>query len=419
MDRNLPGGALARLTAVAGIASIAAWSAHAEPAPPFPALFKQAEVAVPRLAEARARVLAAQGTSVQAAARPNPTLDLLAENLGGGTASNGVSLEQTTLSVNQPLEIGGQRSARIAAASAGVNAARAELQQAISDFAYDLATAYVAAELASARQELARQTLDRALEDQRAAQALVNAGREAELRVVQANAATAAAQADVENAQAEAQAALARLSGLAATQPFTSIGRMLLDEANMLSPPPLQSPVISPAVRTAEAQRDTAAQRITVERTRTIPDVTLSLGVRQFGGENAKAVVAGIGVPLPLFDNNRGAIAAAEAELAAANARVDTARLSAEADWRSAALQALAAGRSLAAASEAERAADEAYRLARIGYDAGRTPLIEVLTARQNSTEAQLRTLDARAARLRAETTLARLTGGIPFGGNP
>jgi len=247
----------------------------------------------------------------------------------------------------------------------------------------------------------------------------VDAGREAELRVVQANAATAAAQADVENAQADAQAALARLSGIAATQPITSIGRMLLDQANMLSPPPLQSPVISPAVRTAEAQRDTAAQRITVERRRTIPDVTLSLGVRQFGGENAKAVVAGIGVPLPLFDNNRGAIAAAEAELAAANARVDTARLSAEADWRSAALQALAAGRSLAAASEAERAADEAYRLARIGYDAGRTPLIEVLTARQNSTEAQLRTLDARAARLRAETTLARLTGGVPFGGNP
>ena len=420
MDMNLSRGALVRLTVAAGVVAITAWSAHAEPAPSFPALFKQAEIAVPRLAEARARVLAAQGTSVQAAARPNPTLDLLAENLGGGAASNGVALEQSTLSVNQPLEIGGQRSARIAAASAGIDAARAELRQATSDFGYDLATAYITAELASARQDLARQTLDRALEDQRAAQALVNAGREAELRVVQANAATAAAQAEVENAQADTQSALARLSGLAAaTQPFTSIGRMLLDQTTLLGPPPLQPPATSPAVRTAEAQRDAAARRIAVERTRAIPDITLSVGVRQFGGENSKALVAGIGLPLPLFDDNRGAIAAAEAELTAANARLDTARLNADADWRSAALQALAAGRSLAAASEAERAADEAYRLARIGYDAGRTPLIEVLTARQSSTEAQLRTLDARAARLRAAATLARLMGGIPFGGNP
>ena len=155
-----------------------------------------------------------------------------------------------------------------------------------------------------------------------------------------------------------------------------------------------------------------------MERTRAIPDLTLSLGVRQFGGENAKALVAGIGMPLPLFNNNSGNIATAEAELAAADARLETARLNANADWRAAAVQALAASRQVAAAAQAEQAANEAYRLARIGFDAGRTPLIEVLTARQGATESQLRSVEAKAARLRAEAILARLMGTVPFGGN-
>jgi cobalt-zinc-cadmium efflux system outer membrane protein len=63
-------------------------------------------------------------------------------------------------------------------------------------------------------------------------------------------------------------------------------------------------------------------------------------------------------------------------------------------------------------------AAEETYRLTRTGYDAGRTPLIELLTARRNLTDAQLRLLDARVARIRAEATLARLSGRIPFGGS-
>jgi cobalt-zinc-cadmium efflux system outer membrane protein len=81
--------------------------------------------------------------------------------------------------------------------------------------------------------------------------------------------------------------------------------------------------------------------------------------------------------------------------------------------------QALAADRRLSATAEAEAAANEAYRLGRIGYDAGRTPLVELLAARRNLTEAQMRGLDARMARVRAEASLARVMGKIPFGGNP
>jgi cobalt-zinc-cadmium efflux system outer membrane protein len=400
--------------AVAGLST-----AEAEPAPPYLALFRQAEGTAPRLAESAANIGAAEGQTIQAAVRPNPILGLESENIGRGYA-NGLSTEQTTLSVSEALEIGGQRPARIAAAAAGLNAARAQSVQTRADFAYDLALAYVAAELAEKRLALATEALNRAQEDERAARALVDAGREADLRAVQANAATTAAQADLEGARADVAEGLVRLAGLVGAQrPYTGVGQSLLDMASALNPPPIEPVSVSPAVLAAEAARNALAQRVKVERTRATPDVTVSLGFRRIAGENANTVVAGVAVPLPFFNNNSGAIATATAELAAADARLNAARLNAEADWRSAASQALAAARRLAATDDAQRAADEAYRLARIGYDAGRTPLVELLSARRNLTDAQMRGLDARVARVRAEAILARLMGRIPFGETP
>ena len=393
--------------------------ATAQPAPPYLALFRQAEIAAPRLAESDANIRAAEGQTIQAAVRPNPILGLESENLGRGF-SNGLSQEQTTLSVSEALEIGGQRSARMIAAGAGLNAARALKEQTRADFAYDLALAYAAAELAEKRAALASEALDRAQEDERASRALVNAGREADLRAVQANAATTAAQADLESARADVSEAFLRLSGLVgAPQPYSSVSQSLLDMATALPPPPLDPSNVSPAVRAAEAARNALAQRVSVERTRATPDITVSLGLRRLAGENANTFVAGLAVPLPLFNDNSGAIATATAELAAADARLNAARFNAEADWRVASSQALAADRRLRATAEAEAAANEAYRLGRIGYDAGRTPLVELLAARRNLTEAQMRGLDARVARIRAEASLARMAGRIPFGANP
>jgi cobalt-zinc-cadmium efflux system outer membrane protein len=401
------------------VACAAFCAAYAEPAPPYSELVRRAELTAPRIAESEANIRAAEGGTIQAGVRPNPSIGLEAENIGRGTSDNGLSQEQTTLSLIQPFEIGGQRTARINAAGAALETARAERDRTRIELAYELAVAYVSAEEAGQRAELAAESLDRAQEDERAALALVNAGREADLRAVQANAARTAAEADLESARADATEALARLSGLAGSPvPFTGITPSLLDRAAE-APRAGSDQISSPAVRAAEAARSAAFQRIAVERTRATPDVSISLGVRRFGGENAKAVVAGVSIPLPLYNSNAGNIATAEAELAAAEARVAGARLSAEADYRAALSQAVAAERRVNAADQAVQAADEAYRLARVGYDAGRTPLVEVLASRRTLTDAQLRSLDARGARVRAEASLARLTGRIPFGENP
>ncbi len=373
----------------------------------------------PRLLEAEANRRAAEGRSVQAGYLPNPTVNLYSENLGS-PATSGFSALQNTFSVNQPIEFGGKRSARIAAGIADVKTAESQAQLARVQFAYDLAIAYAAAETAQARIGLYQSALEAASEDLRAAQALVNAGREAELRAVQASSALASAQSDLETERTGFQTSLATLSALVASPNlFSGVSPFLLPMSGRLGQPASARPPEFPAVVVAEAERMAAAQRLEVERTRPAPTVTATLGLRRIEGVNSTLFVAGLAVPLPLFDDNSGNIAAAHAELDAADARLRAVRAETEAGWTSALPEVRAAESRLAASRQAETAAETAYRLSRTGYDAGRTPLIEVLTARRNLTDAQLRALDAQVGRIRAEANLNRLSGRIPFGAVP
>lgn len=390
----------------------------AAPAPPFSDLLMQSETTAPRLLEAAAEIEAAAGHARQSKAWPNPELGVEVEDFAGSGVYHGSSQAQTTLSLSEPLELGGQRSARVQAGRAELTAASARGQRARADFIYDLTLAYAMAEVAQSRAVLLAEDLDRAQEDVRQARALVDAGKEGELRAVQAEAAAAGARADLEAARADALETLGRLSSLVGVkEAFTSIGSSLLVRVSGVAPVP-ERRALAPGVLVARSEFDSAERRVQVERKQALPKLSLSVGVRRFAGDDTSAMVGGVSVSLPVFDWNRGAIAAAGAERAAAHARLLAADLDAEAGWRTAVAQQAAAEARLTAAGHGEGAAREAYRLARIGYEAGRSPLLELLSTRRALTDAELRSLEARLARVRAEASLARLAGRVPFGGH-
>lgn len=393
---------------------LAAGSAVAETAPPFAALLARARAAAPRLAQAKADTDIARGQALQAATRPNPVLNLEMENFAGSGPFGGAGLAETTVSFAQTLETGGKRQLRRAAGRAGISAAEARQDQAGFEYAADLAVAYAEAEASGARLAQAEEGLASAQTDANIARELVAAGREAELRVAQAAAERDAALAERDGAVADKEAAFAKLSALAGgAVAFDGVGESLLQHPVSAA----TSENSAPAVRAARAEQSAAEARMSVERRRALPDVTASLGVRRLAGDDATALVAGASIPLPLFDRNRGATQAAQAELARAEARLREVELEALAGLRAARFQARGAEARATAAASGESAAAEAYRLARIGYEAGRLPLIELSSARRALAAARVRVLDARLARVRAEAEIARLTGRIPFGG--
>jgi len=410
-----------RFAAVSATALLGAFGgargAVADPAPPYRDLLAQAQATAPRLAEAAAGVRQAEGLARQAAARPNPELGIEVQNFNGTGPFRGTGMAESTYSVGLPLELGGKRSARIDAGRAGLDAARARLGQSRADYGFELAAAYAEAEAADRQVALAQESLTLAGEDLRVAKALVDAGKEAELRSLQAQAGVTSARASLDAARTARVGAFARLTALAGSSvPFTSLAESLLQRPTPAGLDRTIEALAVPAVQAAQAEREAAARRVRVERTRAIPDVRLSAGVRRSNADNATAMVAGLSVPIPIFDQNRGNITAAQGELQAAEARLNAARLDAEAELRTALFQIEAASSRAAAASQGEATAQEAYRLTRIAYEAGKSPLVELINARRALAEARAQTIEAQLQRLRAEAGLARLQGRAPFG---
>ncbi|MHA0319768.1 TolC family protein [Sphingomonas melonis] len=386
----------------------AAWS---QTAPPFAQLLRDAQT-TPRVTVLDAEIARARGVAEQARARPNPTVSVYAENFAGDTLRNASNQQQTTFQIDQPIELGGKRSARIAAGEAGIVLAQARTRDGRLLYATELARAYAGAELAERRISIAEDQVEAATQDLKVAQALVGAGKEARLRQLQAETDLNTLRADLETVRAQKTVALARLSALAGVPiPFTGVSESLVGRLNARPATGPIDPMQATTVKVAEAERDAAARAVTLQQRLAIPNVTAQLGVRQLRVASGPAIVAGIGIPLPLFDRNRGNISAAQADLQGAEARAAIARLDAETGSRAALALVEAADQRAVAAERTLATAEEAYRLARVAYEAGKSPLIELLAARRNLGATRVVLLDAVSARIDARANLARLQG--------
>ena len=399
--------------AVVAMATVAIGPARADPVPSFEELLARIGL-TPGALEADALVDAAEARVRQAGVRPNPELSLEAENAFGSGPFSGYDNAETTLSVSQDLELWGRRGARVGVAQAEGRTSLLRRDLATLDAAGRLALAYAEAEAAERRLQLAQEALDLTIADARALMILVEEGREPLFRGIQSQSQAAAARAALDEAQAERDAAFARLTAVAMLpNPVTSIGASLLDRE-----PPAVVPTssTSPEVRVAEAERAAAESRIEVERVRARPDVRVSVGVRRYEAEDANALTFGVSMPLPLFDRNRGNYDAAQAEFRAADARVMAARQTTQADLAGAEARLRSANSRVWATDGGVTAAEEAYRLSRIGFEAGRISQLELSSSRAALIAARNAAVDARLARVRAEVDLARLQGRFPFG---
>lgn len=397
------------LVALAGALALAT-PAAAQLAPPYPRLLADS-IDAPRLATLEARTAQAEALAAQARARPNPTISGYIENIGGTSPYGGLGRAETTLQYNHPIELGGKRASRIAAGIAGVDAARARAYAGRVAYAHDLARAYAAVEVADRRIALAEDEVSEATADVKVASAMVAAGKEARVRQMRAESEVAALTADLAVARAQRQTALAALSVLAGREmPFTGLAGSLLER---LPAQPPSGPVDPqpPGVALAIAEQKAAAARVVAERRRALPDLQAQIGIRRLEADKATALVAGVQLPLNLFDRNRGNIAAAEAERTAADIELRAQELEARTMTTALAAQVAAADRRAAAAQHAVDIAVETYRLTRVAYEAGKVPLSEVLIARHDMGVARGVALDAAATRLDTRAALARLHG--------
>lgn len=367
----------------------------------------RAQAQSPLVTAAEASVKAAEGRARQAGLMPNPEAGLQSENFAGSGPYGRFGAAETTATLSQRMELGGKRRTRAAAANAEVEAARISLSIAKADLSQEVAVRYAEALASRDRLVLARETAARADDLSKVASTLVEAGREPPLRAMRAEAASREAAANVAAAEAEAAAArraLVTLWGEAAEAVDLADADVAKAEAG-----PAVDPTETLDVRLARAERRTAEIVIDRERAAGRPDLTVQAGVRKFEETGDSALIVGFSAPIPVFNRNQGAVAAARADATAAEAKERLVLARSVRTLRDAQAALVAANARVGALRDKILPqAQTAVDLARRGFEAGKFSLLDVLDAQTALTTARDNLIAARLERAKALAALER-----------
>lgn len=361
----------------------------------------------PAVVAAERDVAAAEARVRQAGYRQNPELSLEVENVAGTGELRGLSRMESTLAVNQRLDLGGRRGARVQAALAELAVQRLRLAIARADVAQAVREQFARAVAARERLAQARDNVAWAQELARVARLLVEAGRDPPLRAVRARSALAQTLAAREAAEAEELAARSSLAALFGVS--TPVGGLTGSSLDLT--PRQVAPEASLEVRLADAERAAADAALRQQLAQRRLDPAIGAGVRHVRETGDFGFVAGVSMPLQIFDRNQGGIAAARAAVAAAEARRAGTLASTTARARNAIANVEAAQRRVSALRDsAVPEAAEALRLTQRSYEEGRASLLELLDARNAYTAAQASLTEAREALALATAELGRIS---------
>lgn len=367
----------------------------------------EASARSPTIVAAEAEVAAAAARARQAGVRSNPELSFELEDFAGTGELRGLRSTQAILSVNQRLDLGGRRSARVNAAQADLAVQQLRLAIARADLAQSVREQFARSITTRERLTQATENVERARRLTRIAQMLVDAGRDPPLRALRARSALAQAEAERVAAEADELAARSSLAALfGVREPVGGVSGAIVDLT-----PQLVNPELSLEVRLADAERIAAQAGVRQQLTERRLDPAVGVGVRHVRESGDFGLVAGVSMPLQVFDRNRGNIEAAQASLAAADARRASAVASTTARARNAIANVQAAQRRVEAleASAIPEAA-EALRLAERSYAEGRATLLELLDVQNAYTATRTAVTDARLALALATAELGRIS---------
>jgi cobalt-zinc-cadmium efflux system outer membrane protein len=365
--------------------------------------------------EIRAREAAIQ----QAGRLPNPSVGLEVEDVAGTGPYGGARQAQTTLSVSQPLELGGKRSLRSGVAKAARTQAELELEWQQQEVLFQVRTAFIAVLVAQEKERQFTDSFKLAEEVVATVAAKVEAGKVSPVEQVKAQSSRAVAQKDLGLTRQELSAARQQLAWAwgEKSPAFTqAAGELLPLSAVPKRDESMALLLANAAVRGAEATLMRSSEELKLARKSRLPDVTVSAGYRHFSAGEDHALLFGASVPLPVFQRQRGAEAeaAARVEKARAEEAALKHRLQQQLLGHLAVLE-----RTLSEAQSYEKellpSAREVFEKTREGYAGGKFTYLELLDAQRVLLNLRLEQLETLSRHHLARAELDRLLGLNPL----
>jgi outer membrane protein, heavy metal efflux system len=369
----------------------------------------------PELAAFAWDVRAAEARELQAGLLPNPELEAEVENFGGNNELQGFKSAETTVLISQMFELGGKRGYRRRTTELEKNLAgwdyeikRLDVFETITAAFWTVLAAQERTAISESLFKLAEQTCSSVAEQ-------VAVGKAPALEAVQANIAKTTALLQFNKAASDLQSARGRLaSAIGSSAPVFEKAE---GDFEPVVPLPelekLQAALAeSPDMLRWKTELEKRKAEIKLKDAGALPDITLSAGPRYFNDNNDKALVAGLSVPIPLFNRNQGERQEARCNAAKAEEEHKAGSLRQRSDLTqtyqncSAAFALAAALRdtSVPGAAQAFEAAQEGYRQGKFGY-------LVVLDAQRTLFELKQQYIETLADYHTGRTALERLVG--------
>lgn len=256
----------------------------------------------PDVAAAKREIAATEASLRQAGLLRNPELVAMMED---ARTEN----RNTTWQLNQAIELGGKRRARLSVAESGLNIAKVEFTIMLNEIRATVTTRFNEVLIAQERQRLALTSLELTQRAYSAAKNQVTVGKVAPLEESKARVAQSSAQLELAKSESELMIARQRLQSVIGNSPHPStefVGRFdtlpVVPDSLDVEKQLMQSPQIIKAKIEVEKRVAMAD----VERSKQIPDITLSLGAKREQLTGRQQPMIGVSIPISLFDRNQG-----------------------------------------------------------------------------------------------------------------
>ena len=289
------------------------------------------------------------------------------------------------------------------AAEARVTIARLNLLQQVQ-------IAYGEALAADAEVRLAEERLEVARFLAREVARRIASARDPEFAGERAKSQVASAELALEQAKLNASAALQRLGSYWAGGGSYRLDMRIFEATDV--PAAAGEAAASADLTVLEAERAASAARVSVERSKSVADPTLSLGVRHFGRNDDVAVVVGGSIPLTIFDDNRGNVDRAAAEQRAADLDLASYRVGRDREiLRLRSELAIAAAEVRQIDAKIIPAAERAAKLVLDGFSRGAFTYLDVTEAQRALNDERARRIAVLRAFHASKASLDRLLG--------
>lgn len=341
----------------------------------------------PELAAFSWETRAREARALQAGFRPNPEISAVVEDIGGSGVFSGVGRALTHIQLSQLIELGGKRAARTRAASLTRELAEWDYETKRLEVLTRVSQAFIDVLSAQNHLALTEETVRLAEQVAKTVSERVNAGKVSPIEETRANVALSSIRIELNRANRALEAArkfLAAAWGSTAPRFEKAVGELDAVPSSI----PLLEQLAGRLAQNPDLARWAAemSQRqalLDMEKSRAVPDLTVSGAFREFQGD--RTFVAGVAIPLPFFNRNQGGVlearhrlAKGEEERRAAQVRVTAVLVEAYRAISSAHSEVLALKANvLPGAQSAFDAINEGYRLGKFGLldtlDAQRT----------------------------------------------